>query len=192
MNDLPSSSEPRPDLVRPPRSESHGDATDAVEYEITHRYDVPVFYSTNPWLKWYLNQAFREKKHYVWCADAFRGSRLGARAAPSSTPRDIYRELLRDVQGHDRHSYRINAQRATLRNLCAKWYRPESLDYQEFMYLVDKADFEDWRPVIYIIPQSKINPPGRIHRVPPEEWAGLAREYIIQDLKDSEFDLIEP
>jgi hypothetical protein len=151
---------------------------------------IPVYYSTNTWAKWFINRSFRNKKHYVWCSDAFDGSRFGFPSAPSSTPKDIYRELQRDVTARDKHSLKINQQRASLLSLCAKWFRPESIEYGEILYFLGEQDFYKWRPVIYVIPQHLVAA-SRVRIVNPDERAAMAREYIIGDLDESEFDVIE-
>jgi hypothetical protein len=38
-------------------------------------YDIPVFYSTNAWLKYFINEHYRGGCHYVWCSEAFDGVR---------------------------------------------------------------------------------------------------------------------
>jgi hypothetical protein len=164
---------------------------DDIERSLSERFQIPVYYSINTWAKWFINTAYRNKKHYVWSSDAFSGSRFGFPVAPSSTPKEIYRELQRDVQGRDKHSVKINQQRATLVALCAKWFRPENLEHQEILHFLNDGDFNKWRPLIYVIPQYCIAL-DRVRVVGPTERAGMAREYIISDLDESEFDLIEP
>jgi hypothetical protein len=45
--------------------------------------------------------------------------------------------------------------------------------------------------LIYVIPRS-FSIDGRIKAVPTSKCAGLGPEYIIEDLKESEFEIIEP
>jgi len=56
--------------------------------------------------------------------------------------------------------------------------------------MVNHADFKLWRPLVYVIPVADVS--GRIETVPMDKCAGFSEEYIIKDLKRSEFDIIEP
>jgi hypothetical protein len=58
------------------------------------------------------------------------------------------------------------------------------------MHFLSDGDYGEWRPVVYVIPQVSI-PADRIRILSPPGRAGFAREYIITDLHESEFDFIE-
>jgi hypothetical protein len=62
-------------------------------------------------------------------------------------------------------------------------------DKEEIVYMVDNASFDDWRPLLYVIPRLVVQP--RIRLVPPGQRASFGPEYIITDLQRSEFDTIE-
>jgi hypothetical protein len=55
--------------------------------------------------------------------------------------------------------------------------------------VVNNASFEEWRPLIYVIPRSSME--ARLKVVPIHRRTGPTLEYIIEDLKRSEFDIIE-
>jgi hypothetical protein len=55
--------------------------------------------------------------------------------------------------------------------------------------MVDTAPFELWRPLVYVIPRTGVE--SRLKLVPMHKRAGFGPEYIIEDLRRSEFDLIE-
>jgi hypothetical protein len=158
---------------------------------------VPVLYSTNTFLKFHIQQRFRNDVHWVWCSEIFDSTKaapLSANSliAPSSSPADIYRELRRDVERRDSHSAKISAQRASLQALAIEWEaRAEisSQDMQEIIYMATTASFDLWRPLLYVIPAP--NPASRLQLVPIEKRAGFGKEYIISDLKRTEFDLLE-
>ena len=81
-----------------------------------------LLYSTNVFLKFQVEEQYCGGVHYVWCSENCDSKTLsiysaGALVAPSSNPADIYRELKRDVDGKDKHSAKINAQKATLTSL---------------------------------------------------------------------------
>jgi hypothetical protein len=115
--------------------------------------------------------------------------------ARSSTPRDIYRELLGDVQSRDLHSAKIAQQQHSLNSLAQKWHAARTIgdiEFEELVTLINGHDINNWRPVIYVIPKHGIHA-SRVQVVHPKAKAALiGREYIITDLKSVEFDMIEP
>lgn len=157
----------------------------------------PLLYSTNVFLKLLVQERFRGNVHYAWCSESFDSSTLSryslsSQVAPSSNPADIYRELKLAVQKKDQHSYKINEQKLSLKNLAVTWEAAGEIssdDKEEIVYRVDNAAFDDWRPLIYIIPRALV--PPRIQTVPPDRRASFGPEYIIADLQRSEFDIIE-
>jgi hypothetical protein len=157
----------------------------------------PLLYSTNVFLKFLIQQKFRNDEHYVWCSDSFDAA-TGARyspsslVAPSANPAEIYRQLKLDIQKQDRHSYKINAQKASLTSLAIDWEAHNEITTEqkdEIVFMVANATFEDWRPLIYIIPRSLVE--TRLKTVPIHQRASFGDEYIVEDLHRHEFDLIE-
>jgi hypothetical protein len=156
-----------------------------------------ILYSTNVFLKFHIQQQYRGDMHYVWCSENFDSRTLGAYSSgalipPSSNPADIYRSLLDDVKRGDRHSAKIAAQRASFKSLAAIWLAAGEIttdQKDEIIYMTEHADMSYWRPLLYIIPRIPVEP--RLKTVPMDKRAGLAPEYIIEDLRRSEFDLIE-
>jgi hypothetical protein len=108
-----------------------------------------LLYSTNVYLKQYIQRSYRGDIHYVWCSEQFDSGRAGAYTtaalvAPSSDPADIYRELKKDVKGHDKHSAKISSQKVTLIRLAEEWFNAGQLsqnDRDEILYMVNNADF---------------------------------------------------
>ncbi len=166
--------------------------------QINLRYAIPVFYSTNPWLKYFINSRYRDGKHFVWCSEAYDGSRQKVQGQPamaaSSSPIEIYRELVRDTQRRDQHSFKITQQKNSLTSIATKWRKEGSIseiELKEIIALVTDTDFTNWRPLLYVIPKYQINA-SRITVVDPDERAGrIHREYTIKDLDSSEFDALE-
>jgi hypothetical protein len=158
---------------------------------------VPVLYSTNTFLKFHIQQRFRNDIHWVWCSEIFDSSKAAPLSpnsliAPSSSPADIYRELQRDVERRDGHSAKISAQRASLQTLAIEWQsRGEisSQDMEEIIFMVTTASFDLWRPLLYVIPTPASA--GRLQLVPIEKRANFGKEYIIGDLARTEFDVVE-
>jgi hypothetical protein len=156
-----------------------------------------VLYSTNTFLKFHIQQRFRNDVHWVWCSEIFDSSKAeplspNSLIAPSSSPADIYRELQRDIERRDGHSAKIGAQRASIQALAIEWESRGEIsptDMQEIIYMVTTASFDLWRPLLYVIPMP--NPASRLHLVPIEKRASFGKEYVIGDLKRTEFDLLE-
>lgn len=154
-------------------------------------------YSTSVFLKLHIQERFRKDMHYVWCSEYFDSNKLssyspGSLVAPSANPADIYRALRRDVDGKDRHSAKIGELKASLLKLAIEWEgngEIQASEKDEIAYMVQNASFDYWRPLIYIIPRSLVE--LRLQLVPPDKRAGFGLEYIISDLKRTEFDIIE-
>ena len=111
---------------------------------------------------------------------------------PSANPADIYRLLREDVRRSDSHSVKINQQKATLGSLAVDWQRAgriSEIQRDEIIFMVQNATFDHWRPLLYIIPVEAVRP--RMKLVPIGKRAGFGDEYIIEDLKRTEFDLVE-
>jgi hypothetical protein len=156
-----------------------------------------LLYSTNVFLKLLIQEKYRDNIHYVWCSEHFDSRRLpaysaGGLIAPSANPADIYRELQRDVQGRDSHSAKITAQKASFTRLAIEWAQRSELSSDakdEIIYMVNTASFDLWRPLLYVIPRAPVE--SRLQLVPIDKRAGFGNEYIIPDLKRTEFDVIE-
>jgi len=56
--------------------------------------------------------------------------------------------------------------------------------------MVSKSDFLDWKPLVYVIPYAAVA--GRAQLVPRPKRASHEPEYILADLGDTEFQIIEP
>jgi len=159
--------------------------------------DPPLLFSTNAYLKYLIQLRFRGDVHYVWCSEYFDSNTLsryaaGAGSAPSSNPADIYRQLSLDVTNKDRHSLKISAQKASLTKLAINWERNGEItsdEKAEIIFMVDNAAFDDWRPLLYVIPRSLVS--SRIKIVPIHLRASYGVEYIVEDLKRTEFEILE-
>jgi hypothetical protein len=158
----------------------------------------PILYSTNAFLKLHLQERFYGDVHYVWTSEVFDATKVGAYTtggslvAPSSDPAAIYRELRRATEAADRHCDKIKAQRASFQRLATKYaddrkITPEAKE--EIFHWAKNATFKDWRPLVYVIPRAAVE--SRLELVKPELRASMGPEYVIKDLKRSEFDVIE-
>jgi hypothetical protein len=157
-----------------------------------------LLYSTNVFLKLLIQEKYRGDIHYVWCSEDFDSRTVPAYSSasmvpPSSNPADIFRELRRDVERPDLHSARINQQKVSLTDLAIDWEKKglvSTADKDDIVFMVSHAQLNHWRPLIYVIPRPPVQ--ARLSAVPMRLRAGIGNEYIISDLKRSEFDIIEP
>lgn len=136
--------------------------------------------------------------HYVWCSPVFDASALGryARGAgqpPSSDPVSIYRNLHAAVQRKDEHNPTIQRQRTTLAAVALKLSAGGQISddaAKEVIAYVEATTVSDWVPLIYAIPYAPVS--GRVLAVPRTDRASAEPEYVIPDLVEGEFDIIEP
>lgn len=154
-------------------------------------------YSTNVYLKLLIQEKYRKDLHYVWCSDCFDSAKLpgysmGSFLPASSNPADIYRDIKLNFQRTDNHNAKIQEQKASFKSLAVKWQQAgeiTKLEEQEIVYLTDTAPANAWRPLIYVISRSLVEP--RLQVVPISQRASMAEEFIIPDLARFEFDLVE-
>lgn len=157
-----------------------------------------ILYSTNPWIKYHLQNLFRHGKHYVWCSE-YSDSRAAARGSmaslvpPSSNPVEIYQELGNAVVRNDRHHPKIESIKASYLALSVQWVADGSMttaQRDELAYLLEHAEMKYWRPMLYLIPRAAVAGP-RLKLVHPSKRAGLGLEFIIEDLDSTEFEALE-
>lgn len=157
----------------------------------------PILYSTNVFLKLLIQERFRDDIHYAWFSEHFDSQSLSrytlsSQVAPSSNPADIYKELKAAVQRKERHCFKINEQKVSLKNLALVWEAAGEIstdDKEEIIYMVDNASFDDWRPLIYVVPRTLVE--SRLRIVPPNKRASFGPEYILPDLSREEFSIVE-
>jgi hypothetical protein len=157
-----------------------------------------LLWSTNTRLKFHIQQTFYGGVHFVWCSPTFSAATLGRYAIgssqpPSSDPYSIYQQLHEACRRSDQMDAKIANQKKTLTALAVKNCDDGVLsepDRDEIVATVEKSSFEDWRPLIYAIPFQLVK--GRVELVPRENRASREPEYIIKDLRDGEFHIIEP
>lgn len=158
--------------------------------------DPLVLYSVNTLMAYRINEHFYGQIHYVWCSPFFNASATSAldnQAPPSSTPCDICRAYLDDVQRQDRHSAAIRNNRSGIKSgLAAK--RADGVisaeQHRELEKIVSKAPLEAFRPLLFVIPFQGVA--DRVEEVPISERAHpFSREYRIFRLPRSHFDVLD-
>jgi hypothetical protein len=158
--------------------------------------DPLILYSTNSWLAYAVAERYYGRQHYVWCTPFFDpGSTpsLDYAVPPSSSPAEIYRGLMEDVRRGDRHSAKIDANKAgILRGAQSKMTNGDIVDEEasEIGSIVNEAEVRDFTPLVFVIPHHLVK--GIIREVPVNQRAHpMSREYIIDKLPRSSFDVIK-
>jgi len=125
-----------------------------------------------------------------------RRPRTSMRSAPKRlhprTRASIYRDLHYAVRNSDGHASKILEQKKVLMALATEWCSLGQLsesDRDEIIAVVTMAPFQEWRPLLLIIPHAGVA--DRVQRVPRGKRAGSEPEYILPDLKRHEFDIVE-
>jgi hypothetical protein len=153
-------------------------------------------YSTNAWLAFVINEEFYGGTHYVYASPIFDSAmvtRAKSLTPPSSTPKDIYLELLGDVSRGDRHSAKIGRLRRGITKGAEIMYAKAAIsakDLTEIKQIVSCSVINDFRPLLYVISY-----PGVIHMVrdvPIKERAHpLSQEYVIEGLSSVNFQALD-
>jgi hypothetical protein len=159
----------------------------------------PVLYSTNVYLKLHIHEKWRGDKHYVWCSEWYDSTKAPAyvgtaQIPPSSDPCAIYKELKEALARSDAHCAKVISQRGSFMKLAAGWCKKGEIDSaakNEIAFLAKQGSGAPyWKPLVYVIPRAAVQ--SRLKPVPARNRAGLGDEFIIEDLRRSEFDVIEP
>lgn len=156
-----------------------------------------LLYSTNVCIKLYIQSRFRNDIHYVWCSEVFdskaenRYSRF-ANIARSSNPADIYRALIEEVKDGDMDGANIQKKKASLQQVAVRWEEDGEISrkgLEEITVIIESAGVQEWRPVLYVIPRHLVE--NDLEEVPRYNRSKTGMEYLIRNLKRSDFDVIE-
>ena len=165
--------------------------------------DPLILYSINSHLAYSINKEYY-RKHYVWCATKFNTNDLNAadrNNPPSSNPYEILKRYLTEIKNakedvHHNPSYLIERITGVLTGLEVNKNK-NIIDVDTYNQLKEIIEtyrekgtiWNELRPLIYIIPFERVK--DRVTKVPPSKTASISsEEYIIEDLKDEEFDVI--
>jgi hypothetical protein len=154
-----------------------------------------LLYSTNTWLSYAIAERFYKSVHWVWCSPFFRqDSKLSITSMPpSAIPGEIYDRLYDDVASGDKHSAWIEKNRVgLLKGAFAK--KKEGIitnrAEKEIISMIHVADIQSFRPLLYIIPFSKVA--RSVKEVPVEQRAHpMSIEYRIKKLPRFAFHALE-
>ena len=157
-----------------------------------------LYYSTNTYLAYQINENFYNRNHFVWCSPVFDSDVLEKfdirrNIPPSSNPYKIYLALKADVNGKDGHSLKIASNKRNIKVGASIMFQKGVISENEFgliTKMVDSSGIHEFRPLIYLIPKGYVE--RRIETVDVDQKANpLSVEYRILDLKKSEFEIIE-
>lgn len=154
-----------------------------------------VLYSTNTWLAYTVAERFYGGEHYVWCTPYFsvRSAPPYASVPPTSCPGAIYHQLDAEVRAGDRHSGKIKENRDGIKRGAKVMLLAGTIDeheHEEIEAIVDNAQIQEFRPMIYVIPAHLVA--DRLGRVAVADRAHpLSVEYTIERLPRSAFDVID-
>jgi len=141
----------------------------------------------NTFLAYKINEDYYAGTHFVWCAPRYDEPNN----PPSANPKEICASLLKDVEGNDLHSGRIDQNRTgLLLGVQTKFDAGKINDdiRNELTYIINSAALSFFRPVIYVIDKTVVE---NLITVPAMKKATyFAKEYRIEALKTTQFDII--
>jgi hypothetical protein len=154
-----------------------------------------ILYSANTWLAFRICEKYYSDKHYVWCTpffDSDSSSKHLFSLPPSSTPKDIGQRLKNEIAMGDRHSPKIEGNRIGLIKGAEINFANGKIsdsEFNEIKAIVEQARFQDFRPLLYVIPTVHVI--NRLKSVDVSLRAHpLSEEYIIEELERQYFDII--
>jgi len=149
-----------------------------------------LLYSINTWLAYKISENYYHDKHYVWCSPVFNAKDHNP---PSSDPYEIFNGLMKDVKRQDAHSSKIITNRTGIINGATEKKKQGIISEEQYIEIVDianSASIEYFRPIIYVIPFSKVE-----HYLKPAsikiKASIFSKEYILEELKRVDFDVID-
>jgi hypothetical protein len=155
-----------------------------------------VLYSTNSLLAYLIARRYYGDVHYVWCSpnfDATSSIAIDFTNPPSSTPKAIYYNFLKDVSSNDQHSRLIAQNRVGISNGAIEKFRQKKItrsQKKDILTLASTADIQKFRPLLFVIPHIKVK--YLLKKVPLGERANpLSLEYKIENLPREFFDMIQ-
>ena len=151
---------------------------------------MKILYSINTWLAFKIAEHFYYNNHFVWCAPMFNAKGINP---PSSDPHEICNGLMKDIEGRDKHSAKIAYNKSGIIKGADIQHGNKIINDEqrlEILDLVNIAEIEDFRPLIYIIPFEDVKSiaiPASVKLA-----AGLfSKEFIIDKLPRDKFDIID-
>lgn len=153
----------------------------------TNKY--PLLFSVGTSLAYSVDNEYYNGVHYVWCA-----TKINSFTQPlTSNPISIAKRWLRIVADGDIHVPDVDANTSGILNGAKLKLSNKHITKQDNKAIRSKvavATYKDFLPVLYVIDTKKVK--SRCIEVPPNRVASATSiEYIIEDLQDGEYDLLD-
>lgn len=154
-----------------------------------------LLYSANTWLAYAIAERYYDGIHFAWCSPVYDGTRVEPHVniPPSSSPADLYRLLLDEVERGEQHSAVLKDKRDGLlrgaNRRCAEGLISNA-QLDEIKRTIATSPLTEFRPVLYVIPFDRIR--GTVVEASVEERAHpFSIEYKVDPLPRDCFDMLE-
>ena len=148
-----------------------------------------LIYSTGSVLSYLINEKYYNGNHYVWCAPKFNCYTN----PPSSNPRIIMQDYLRDVTGNDRNSLLIKQNKYGIKSGVEEKCRIGVIseqDMSDLFEIIDNAELSNFYPVVYAVYTDCIS--SRLEDIPIHKRASdFSSEILVTDLSINEYDILD-
>jgi hypothetical protein len=154
-----------------------------------------LLYSTNTWIAYAIAERYYDGVHFAWCSPVYDGTKADAHIniPPSSSPADLYRLLLDEVERGEQHSaVRTKKCEGLIRGAEARLREGviTAAVFDDIVRTVKKSPPFDFRPVLYVMPYDRVR--GMVVEASVEERAHpLSVEYRVSPLPRDCFDVLE-
>lgn len=154
-----------------------------------------LLYSTNTWLAYAIAERYYEGVHFAWCSPVYDGSKADPHVniPPSSSPADIYRLLLDEVERGEGHSAVLEKKRRGLLNGADARLAQGMIGDAERIAIeqtIDTSPLQAFRPVLYVIPYDRVR--GMVVEASvPERAHPFSIEYKVNPLPRDCFNVLE-
>lgn len=155
--------------------------------------DPLILHSAVTMLSYRVAQDHYGGEHYVWCAPCRDVDRFASINPPSSDPVSIYRRLVSDIRGGDKHSSIIRQNRRGIRRGATVKEQAGVIDAakrKEIEKLARTASLAEFQPILLVMPFEVVRhiiKPATL----PSRAAVWSQEFIIERLPRSCFDVLE-
>ena len=155
----------------------------------------PILYSTNTFLAYSISEKYYGNVHYFWCAPYFdprQASTLSVSLPPTSSPAELYEDLLKDIFRGDNHSPRVAQNKSgILAGATAHKNRRKitTVQFNEIVEIVRAAQLQDFKPLLFVAPYTRLG--KKLKPVPvPKRAHPLSAEFVAEGIPRSHFDAI--
>jgi hypothetical protein len=157
--------------------------------------DPLLLYSTNTWLAYAIAERYYGGVHYAWCSPVYDGTKAASHfnIPPSSSPAELYRALLDEVERGERHSELMKRNRSgILAGLKAKVAAGviHEARRQEIETILEDSHPREFRPVLFVMPFAAVR--DRVVEASVRDRAHpMSIEYLVEQLPRDCFDMLE-